>query len=256
MTKICFYRAYQQRLFWFSAPSKNTMQGSNFNPVEVYAFEDAFIYTRRGYIGEKVHTGFTVFNVGGNYRVIEVTAEIFERQWGWVEQGQKAKMTVRGLPGTVFEGEVVRLEPPVGYTTRSLEVALKFKTDNPELSQSMFAHVSIAGQPRKNVLLVPTDSVIRTGEGDRVVRVHDENHFQPVTVVAGEEAGGMIEIRSGLQAGDRVVASGQFLIDSESNLLAAFRRLSRPGNTRADNAVSHQHADAQQPVNALSESRL
>ncbi len=217
-------------------------------PVGVYAFEDGFIYTRRGRIGEKVHTGFTVFNVGGNYRVIEVTAEIFERQWGWVEQGQKAQMTVRGLPGTVFEGEVVRVEPPVGYTTRSLEVALKFKTDHPELSQSMFAHVSIAGQPRSNVLLVPTDSVIRTGEGDRVVLARGENSFQPVPVVAGEEAGGRIEIRSGLQAGDQVVASGQFLIDSESNLQAGFRRMATPGATQPDDSQQHQHADARHPA--------
>lgn len=216
-------------------------------PAEVHAFEDGFIYTRRGHIGETVHTGFTVFNVGGNYRVIEVTAEIFERQWGWVEQGQKARMTVRGLPGTVFEGEVVRVEPPVGYTTRSLEVGLKFKTDNPELSQSMFAHVSISGQPRNNVLIVPTDSVIRTGEGDRVVLVRGQNRFQPVPVVAGEEAGGMIEIRSGLRAGDQVVASGQFLIDSESNLLAGFRRLATPGTTHPDNSQQHQHAETQHP---------
>jgi Cu(I)/Ag(I) efflux system membrane fusion protein len=220
-------------------------------PAEVHAFEDGFVYTRRGSIGEEVHTGFTVFNVGGNYRVIEVTAEIFERQWGWVEQGQKARMTVRGLPGTVFEGEVVRVEPPVGYTTRSLEVALKFKTDNPELSQSMFAHVSIAGQSRENVLTVPTDSVIRTGDGDRVVLVRGENRFQPVPVVAGEQAGGRIEIRSGLRTGDRVVASGQFLIDSESNLLAGFRRLATPGTTPPEPAKPHRHAGtrhAQEPA--------
>lgn len=215
-------------------------------PVEVRAFEDGFVYTRRGQVGDKVHTGFTVFNVGGNYRVIEVTAEIFERQWGWVEEGQGARMTVRGLPGVVFEGQVVRVEPPVGYTTRSLEVALKFKTDNPELSQSMFAHVSIVGQPRSNVLLVPTDTVIRTGGGDRAVLVRDANHFQPVPVVAGEESGGMIEIRSGLQAGDQVVASGQFLIDSESSLLAGFRRLATPGVQDAIHH-EHQHAESRQP---------
>lgn len=226
-------------------------------PVEVYAFEDGYIYTRRGRIGEKVHTGFTVFNVGGNYRVIEVTAEIFERQWGWVEQGQKTRMTVRGLPGTVFDGEVVRVEPPVGYTTRSLEVALKFRTDNPQLSQSMFAHVSIAGQPRKHVLMVPTDSVIRTGQGDRVVLVRGNNRFQPVEVIAGEDAGGMIEIRSGLEAGDQVVASGQFLIDSESNLLAGFRRLTTPGATPPEHVQAQQRApEDYQPVTFTSKSRF
>jgi len=212
-------------------------------PVEVHAFEDGFIYTRRGRVGEQVHTGFTVFNVGGNYRVIEVTAEIFEQQWSWVKEGQQARMTVRGLPGVIFEGQVVRVEPPVGYTTRSLEVGLKFKTDNPQLSQSMFAHVSIVGQPLRNVLLVPTDTVIRTGRGDRVVVVRGENIFQPLPVVAGEESDGMIEIRSGLQVGDKVVASGQFLIDSESSLRAGFRRLATPGVEQQQQAHKHRHTE-------------
>jgi len=194
-------------------------------PVSVYAFEDGFVYTRRGKVGESVHTGFTIFNVGGNYQVIEVTAEIFERQWAWVSEGQEAIMTVRGLPGIPFEGKVVRVDPPVGYTTRSLEVALKFRTNNQQLSQSMFAHISIVGQPKENVLIVPTDTVIKTGKGDRVVLMQGENNFQPVEVVAGEESNGFTEIRSGLSEGDAVVASGQFLIDSESSLQAELRRM-------------------------------
>ncbi len=197
-------------------------------PVEVYAQEDGFIFARRGRTGESVRTGFTVFNLGGSYRLVEVTAEIFERQWGWVEEGQPARMSVRGLPGVYFEGQVVRVEPPVGYTTRSLEVLLKFKTDHRGLSQSMFAHVEILGKARRNVLMVPADSVIRTGGGDRIVVVRPDGLYQPVPVVAGEESAGSVEIRSGLAEGATVVASGQFLIDSESNLQAEWRRMTPP----------------------------
>lgn len=205
--------------------------------INIYAFEDGFVYTRRGKVGESVHTGFTIFNVGGNYQVIEVTAEIFERQWSWVSEGQKALMTVRGLPGISFEGKVVRVEPPVGYTTRSLEVALKFRTNNRQLSQSMFAHISIDGQPKENVILVPTDTVIKTGKGDRVVLVTGDNQFQPVVVIAGEESDGFTEIREGLAVGEKVVASGQFLIDSESNLQAELRRMI---SQLKNNETSHQ----------------
>ncbi len=200
-------------------------------PISVYAFEDGFVYTRRGRIGESVHTGFTVFNVGGNYQVIEVTAEIFERQWSWVSEGQLATMTVRGMPGISFEGRVVRVEPPVGYTTRSLEVALKFRTNNQQLSQSMFAHISIVGQAKENILQVPTDTVIKTGKGDRVVLLVGDNQYQPIEVIAGEESNGITEIRSGIKEGDRVVASGQFLIDSESNIQAELNRMLSP-NTK------------------------
>ena len=210
-------------------------------PVEVYASEDSYIFSRRGFVGESVHTGFTVFNVGGHYNIIEVTAEIFERQWSWVETGQTASMTVRGLPGSVFEGTVARVQPPVGFTTRSLEVALKFNTDDPGLSQSMFAHVSILGRPKENVLLVPLGAVIRTGSEQRVVIKHDDGSYQPVVVVAGEESSGMVEILSGLQENDTVVTSGQFLIDSESNLLADFSRMSPTEITQSQSMDHHHH---------------
>ncbi len=194
--------------------------------IEVHAKEPGYIFSRRGETGDSIPSGFTVFNIGSNYRVVEVTAEIFERQWGWIAKGQQATMTVRGLPGISFSGTVVDVEPPVGYTTRSLEARLKFKTDHPGLSQSMFARVSIKGKIRHNLLMVPKQSVIRSGQGDRVVIYREDGLFQPVPVVAGEETDTMIEIISGLNEGDTVVSSGQFLIDSESNLQSAFHRMS------------------------------
>lgn len=210
-------------------------------PVEVYASEDSYIFSRRGFVGEIVHTGFTVFNVGGHYNVIEVTAEIFERQWSWVETGQTATMTVRGLPGSIFDGTVARVQPPVGYTTRSLEVVLRFNTDDPGLSQSMFAHISILGRPKENILLVPLSSVIRTGHEQRVVLLQNDGSYQPVVVVAGEESGGMVEILSGIKENDRVVVSGQFLIDSESNMLADFSRMTPADAAQAQHVDHHHH---------------
>lgn len=209
-----------------------TGQGENL-PVEVRAAEGGFVFARRGEVGDAVNPGITVFNLGGNYRVVEVTAEIFERQWGWVQEGQQATMQVRGVPGVVFTGTVSRVEPPVGYTTRSLEVRLRFESEHAGLSQSMFAHVEIAGQPRSNVLLAPAESVIRTGLGDRVVVRGEDGVFVPKTVEIGEEADGHVEILSGLSAGEQVVVSGQFLLDSESNRLAALGRMRSGGSPGA-----------------------
>lgn len=206
--------------------------------AEVYAKDAGYIFSRRGNEGDFIPSHFTVFNIGSNHQVVEVTAEIFERQWGWVKEGQQATMTVRGLPGLSFSGKVVDVEPPVGYTTRSLEVRLKFKTDHPGLSQSMFAHVSIKGETRQNILMVPKDTVIRTGNEDRVVLKRDDGFFQPVPVIAGEESEGMIEIISGLNNNDTVVSSGQFLIDSESNLQSAFERMTTPQSHHVDH-TSH-----------------
>ncbi|MCP5244718.1 MAG: efflux RND transporter periplasmic adaptor subunit [Burkholderiales bacterium] len=210
-------------------------------PVEVYARENSYIFERRVSEGDFVRTASTIFSVGGHYNVVEVTAEIFERQWSWVDVGQKATMTVRGIPGAIFEGTVVRVQPPVGYTTRSLETALKFNTDDAGLSQSMFANVQILVQAKEDVLLIPQEALIRTQNEQRVIRILGDGSYQPVAVDAGEEAGGMVEIRSGLDEGDKIVTSGQFLIDSESNLLVDFSRMSSGDAASAVYADQHHH---------------
>ena len=209
-------------------------------PARFYAHEDGYVFTRRGQPGDPVTSSFTVFNLGGDYQVIEVTVEIFERQWDLVKEGQKATMQLRNLPGRLFKGTVDRVDEPVGYTTRALESRLKFKTDYEGLTQSTFARVFIDAREKQDVLIVPRDAVIRTAEGDRVIKMTSDNQFQPVEVMTGEEGEGYLEIISGLEEGDRIVMSGQFLIDSESNLLAGLRRLSS-SNLDETNTVQTSH---------------
>jgi Cu(I)/Ag(I) efflux system membrane fusion protein len=89
----------------------------------------------------------------------------------------------------------------------------------------MFVEAVIYGGPKRDVLVVPREALILTGEREMVVKVVDDNQFQPVAVETGMWQGEAVEIRAGLDEGDEVVLSGQFLIDSESNLQASFRRL-------------------------------
>jgi len=195
-------------------------------PAKIYAKENGYIFTRRGREGEKITNSYTVFNLGGDYQVIEVTAEIFERQWDLVKEGQPASMRLRNLPGKIFHGAVERVDEPVGYTTRALETRLKFKTNFKGMTQSTFARVIIKGKSKHDVITVPRDAVIRTEQGNRVIHVLDDNKYQPVEVIIGEESNGKVEIISGIDPGCEVVVSGQFLIDSESNLLSELNRMS------------------------------
>lgn len=194
--------------------------------AEVYSPQAGFVFVRRTAVGQPVTSGTMIYSLGANARAIEVIAEIYEQQWGWVKDNQEAEMTVRSLPGKVFVGKIIRVEPPVGYTTRTLEVRLRFDTDEPELTQGMFSEVLIKGDSRSDVVSVPIESVISTQEGSRVVVVGKDGSFQPVSVITGEESGELMEIRSGLAGDETVVVSGQFLIDSESNRLAGLARMS------------------------------
>ena len=210
-------------------------------PAVILANEEGYIFTRRGKPGDAVTSAFTVFNLGGNYQVIEVTVEIFERQWDLVKEGQSATMQLRNLPGKLFHGKVERVDEPVGYTTRALETRIHFKTNRKGLTQSTFARVIIKGKTTKNVITVPRDAVIRTAKGNRIIKVAGNGHFQPLAVEIGEEADGMVQILSGVKPGDKVVTSGQFLIDSESNLLADLNRMSAPDDNPAQNEHGHMH---------------
>lgn len=210
--------------------------------VNVHADKDAFVFTRRGNVGDDVNPGFTVFNIGGNARLVEVTAEIFEQQWGWVEEGQEAEMSLRSLPGESFSGTVVRVDPPVGFTTRTLEVRVEFETDDTRIAQNVFGRLKISGSVRNDLVMVPSEAVIRMQAGDKIVAVRQDGTFQSMPIVTGEEAMGWTEIVSGLEGGESIVVSGQFLIDSESSRLADLARFATPvAATQAKGQTGRQH---------------
>jgi Cu(I)/Ag(I) efflux system membrane fusion protein len=103
---------------------------------------------------------------------------------------------------------------------------------NPDrlLIPNMFAEVHIFSEPKNNVLTLPREALIVTGERESVVLDLGEGSYKPVNVVTGMRSQGMVEILSGIKKNDRVVVSGQFLIDSEANLQASFNRFGEYAN--------------------------
>jgi len=156
---------------------------------------------------------------------IWLLAEVFERQANWVKVGQIAEAELTSMPGDVWKGTVEYIYPDLDPVTRTLRVRLRF--DNPEekLMPNMYAHVSIFGEEKKDVLSIPREALIRDVENERLIRALGDGRFQAQEVVAGIESGDWVEITSGLKEGDEIVVSSQFLIDSESNLKASLQRM-------------------------------
>lgn len=163
-----------------------------------------------------------------------VMVDIYESQIDWLAEGLSAEMRVPARPGRTWEGEVDYLYPELDPVSRTLPVRLVFENPDLALKPNMFADVVIYGGPKRDVLKIPTEALIATGERESVVTVLGDGRFQPVDVVTGMERGGEVEILSGLEEGDEIVVSGQFLIDSESNLQASFRRMSDGGEAGTD----------------------
>lgn len=153
-----------------------------------------------------------------------VEADVFEYQLEWVTRNLTAQVEVQALPGRQFTGQVTYIAPELDHTTRTLKVRLLIPNPEGLLKPNMFAQVKIFGGPKKDVLKIPREALIVTGERESVVRDMGNGKYQPVNVVTGMRSHGEVEIVSGLTEGDRIVVSGQFLIDSEANLQASFGR--------------------------------
>ncbi len=156
-----------------------------------------------------------------------VLAEVFEREAAWVEPGQMAMVELDYLPGKMWHGTVDYVYPELDPKTRTLTVRIRFDNEDEMLRPNMFARVTIHAAKTKPVVHVPREAVIRGGNIDRVVIALGEGRFRARPVKLGIESGDRIAIRSGLKKGEQIVVSGQFLIDSESNIEAALARMDR-----------------------------
>ena len=156
---------------------------------------------------------------------IWVIAEVFERQAAWVKAGQRAKVELDYLPGEIWDGTVDYVYPELDPKTRTLKVRLRFDNQSESLQPNMFARVTILGEGFGDVVHIPREALIRGGSVNRVVLALPNGRFRSQPVKVGIESGDRIAIREGVSAGDLIVASGQFLIDSESNIEAALERM-------------------------------
>ncbi|HHH43492.1 MAG TPA: efflux RND transporter periplasmic adaptor subunit [Gammaproteobacteria bacterium] len=163
--------------------------------------------------------------------------DVFERQSEWVAAGQPADVRLHYIPGRVWEGKVEFVYPTIDPKTRTLQVRLRFDNPDEELKPDMYADVRIYAGPKNNVLSVPREALISTGEEQRVILSLGDGQFRAVNVVAGMESGDRVEILEGLNDGDTVVTSGQFLIDSEASLRASFTRMDPTGSTDQESAA-------------------
>lgn len=154
-----------------------------------------------------------------------VLAEVFERQAAWVKPGQMAMVELDYLPDEKLHGIVDYIYPELDPKTRTLKVRLRFDNAAETLRPNMFARVTIQGDSVGEVVHVPREALIRGGSVDRVVVALGEGRFRAQPVQVGIESGERVAIRKGISAGELVVVSGQFLIDSESNIESAFRRM-------------------------------
>lgn len=192
--------------------------------------------------GSAVSLGQTLYRLV-DLSTVWVIAEIPEAQAGMVVPGSKVEARVPAYPDHAFLGQVGAILPEVSLATRTVRARIEVANHDGLLKPGMFATLRFASGNGKEHVLAPSEALIRTGTRNVVILALGDGSFRAADVEVGQEAGGRSEILKGLQPGERVVVSGQFLIDSEASLSAAVSRLQEGDESPpAPLAVTGRHA--------------
>jgi Cu(I)/Ag(I) efflux system membrane fusion protein len=149
-----------------------------------------------------------------------VLADVQERDMAQVKLGQEARLTVDALPGQALTGKVAFVSPTMGDATRTAKARIEFANPAGVLKPGMYATVMIDVGLGEGIA-IPEDAIIDTGERKIVFVAHEGGHFEPRAIEVGTSILGLVQVLSGLKAGESIAETGQFLLDSESRLRAA-----------------------------------
>ena len=191
--------------------------------------------------GMTVTAGAPLFRINGLANVW-VNAELPESAAATVRPGTPVEARAQALPGKVFHGKVSVILPEVNAATRTVTARIELANPGSQLLPGMFTTLNFAPGAATDVLLLPSEAVIQTGTRKVVMLAGEGGRFTPIEVQTGAEGNGMTEIRTGLAAGQKVVVSGQFLVDSEASLKGTITRMGGMPAADATPAVAQHHA--------------
>jgi Cu(I)/Ag(I) efflux system membrane fusion protein len=174
--------------------------------------------------GMTVTPGMTLARVNG-LSTVWMEAAVPENQAGVVAPGAAVEARLPAFPGEIFRGRVAAVLPQANAETRTLRVRAELANPRGRLRPGMFAQMRIVTKAARDAALIPSEAVIRTGKRALVIVAGEGNRYQPVEIEVGGEADGKIAVLKGLTPGQKVVVSGQFLIDSEASLTGAIGRM-------------------------------
>ena len=200
--------------------------------ISIYAPQDGVVSDLPVREGMFVKPSMKVMTLG-DLSSVWLLAEIFERQSAWVEVGQLAEVRLSYLPGKTWQGKVEYIYPSLDPKTRTLKVRLRFDNPGEQLKPNMYANVKIFGGAKEDTIVIPLEGLIRSGREERVIIALGEGRFEARQVLAGIESGNYVEILNGVKAGESIVISGQFLIDSEASMRGSLIRMTDEAKSEA-----------------------
>jgi membrane fusion protein, copper/silver efflux system len=196
-----------------------------------------------GYVMEKMVTQGQMVDAGmklyelTDHSSVWVLAQVYEQDLPFIQTGQEAKVTLTYWPGKIFRGQVSFVYPTLDEKTRTATARIELPNPGHMLRPGMFASVEITPEMKPSALLVPDSAVLRSGEKNTVFVALPGGRFEPRTVTLGAAGeNGEDEVLSGVSEGENIVTSGQFMLDSESQLREVIEKMAAPPTTTSTNA--------------------
>ncbi len=221
--------AARERLgYWDIAPEQIDQlerTGEVFRTLTVVAPAGGLVMKRMaGLGGMAIQPGMEIFHIA-DLSSLWLLVEVFEDQVSWVSEGTPAEIELSYFPGESFRGAVRFIEPEFDEATRTLRVQIEVPNPSGKLRKGMFATVKFDPVAVRDAVVVPQEAVLRTGQRSVVIVDQGKGRFAPQEVQIGHASEGYLEILSGLEPGQSVVTSAQFLLDSESRLREAVQKM-------------------------------
>ena len=196
--------------------------------LRVNAPIDGIVVEKMAVQGQMVEAGMKLYRLA-DLSIVWVQSQIYEQDLAFLKLGQEAEVSLSYLPDRKFSGRVTYIYPTVDEKTRTARVRMEFHNPGLFLKPGMFATVELNAEIEPSALLVPDSAVLRSGEKNTVFVALDNGHFEPREVTLGPRAeNNTYQVLNGLSEGEQVVTSGQFMLDSESQLREAIQKMLNP----------------------------
>jgi membrane fusion protein, copper/silver efflux system len=198
--------------------------GTPTKTLTLYAPTNGFVLTRNAFLKQRVTPETELYSIA----TIWVLADIYEYEAPEVKLGQTVNITLSYYPGRVYRGKVTYVYPQLDSTTRTLKVRIEVPNPDFALKPDMYANAEVKIDYGRR-LVVPQEAVLDSGSEQTIFIAHEGGYFEPRKVQLGAKVDNNFIILGGLKAGERVVTSANFLVDSESKLKSAAGGMGMPG---------------------------
>lgn len=221
----------KRRLEYWDIPQsvirKLETTGTVSKTIILLAPETGIVVEKKVIEGAYISAGMDLFQIA-DLRTVWVHASFYDNEVPWISVGQSVEMELSYLPGETYSGRVSYIYPFLREKARDVHVRLIFSNPNLDLKPGMYANIRLRGKTIPNAIVIPSEAVIRSGERAIVFLDRGEGKYEPRQIILGEvggEGNSSIRVLSGLEKGDTVVISAQFMLDSESRLQQAIQKM-------------------------------